>query len=155
MEKNFFGIGERLKILLHEKKLKQIEACNKASISKNAMSNYINGNRIPDTFSLYKLAKLFDVQIEWILTGLVKPQVISDGNDLPRQYVAQITSENYVSTYLLKDEQYFISKFRKLSDDDRDDILALLNIKYNRLILKEENSSHKKLQKIDNIASNI
>ncbi|HCJ57475.1 hypothetical protein SDC9_125561 [bioreactor metagenome] len=65
----FEGIGERLSLMLKLKKITQKEACELTGISKNAMSNYVNGNRIPESLMLYKLAKLFRTSMEWILTG--------------------------------------------------------------------------------------
>lgn len=65
----FEGIGERLSLMLKLNKITQKEACELTGISKNAMSNYVNGNRIPESLMLYKLAKLFRTSMEWILTG--------------------------------------------------------------------------------------
>ncbi|WP_052344214.1 helix-turn-helix domain-containing protein [Bacillus ndiopicus] len=69
MNVNFKGVGERIAAKIKEQKLKQIDVARATGISKNAISNYINGNRIPDTESIYKLATFFSVSIEWLLIG--------------------------------------------------------------------------------------
>lgn len=69
MNENFIDIGSRLANRMSELNLKQIDVCKMTGISKNAISNYINNIRIPDTTSVYKLSKALDVSIEWILMG--------------------------------------------------------------------------------------
>lgn len=69
MNENFSGVGERIALLLSSLNTKQSEVYKAIDISKNAMSNYVNGNRIPDTKALYKLSKFFNTSMEWLLTG--------------------------------------------------------------------------------------
>lgn len=69
MNPDFSQTCIRIKFLMELNNMKQIDICRKTGISKNAISNYISGNRIPDTISLYKLAELFGVSMEWLLTG--------------------------------------------------------------------------------------
>ncbi|MED4377944.1 helix-turn-helix transcriptional regulator [Schinkia azotoformans] len=69
MIENFDGIGDRIAAKLEELKLKQTDVCKATGISKNAMSNYVGGNRVPDTLATYKLSKFLSVSIEWLLTG--------------------------------------------------------------------------------------
>lgn len=66
---NFNGVGERISKKLDEMGLKQVDVCSSIRISKNAMSNYVSGKRIPETMVIYKLSKFFSVSIEWLLTG--------------------------------------------------------------------------------------
>lgn len=66
---DFSETGKRIKFLMNLNDMKQIDICKVTGISKNAISNYISGNRIPDTVSLYKLAEYFSVSMEWLLTG--------------------------------------------------------------------------------------
>ena len=69
MIKNFKGVGERISKRLGEMGLKQVDVCNSINISKNTMSNYVSGKRIPDTMVIYKLSKFLSVSIEWLLVG--------------------------------------------------------------------------------------
>lgn len=62
-------IGIRIKKRQYELKLKQKDIIEITNISKAAMSNYVNGNRIPDTETIYKLSQALKTSIEWILTG--------------------------------------------------------------------------------------
>ncbi|HCX64910.1 MAG TPA: hypothetical protein DHN33_06840 [Eubacteriaceae bacterium] len=103
-------IGHRIQHLLKKHRLKQIDVCMAAGISKNAMSNYVCGNRIPDTYALYKLAKVFRVSMEWLLTGEESQ-----------------TDENITPT-----EKSFLDLYRQLTDDDREDLIMLANFKYSR-----------------------
>lgn len=70
MNENFQGVGDRISLKIKQLELKQIEVSAKIGISKNALSNYISGKRLPDTLAIYKLAKFFSVSIEWLLTGI-------------------------------------------------------------------------------------
>lgn len=69
MEQYFSHTGDRIRFLMELNDMKQINICRCTGISKNAVCNYINGNRVPDTIALFKLAELFSVSIEWLLTG--------------------------------------------------------------------------------------
>ncbi|MDD2401605.1 MAG: helix-turn-helix domain-containing protein [Clostridia bacterium] len=73
MVEKFEGINQRLTEKMNILNLKQKDVCKITNISKNAMSNYVNGNRIPDTLAIYKLSKALNVSIEWLLTGEAVP----------------------------------------------------------------------------------
>lgn len=62
-------ISNRIVNRIKDLGMKQKDICEKAGIAKSAMSNYMNGNRIPDTETILKLSKILEVSIEWILTG--------------------------------------------------------------------------------------
>lgn len=62
-------IGKRIKEKQLEHKYKQKEIIEKTGISKAAISNYINGSRVPDTESILKLSITLETSIEWLLTG--------------------------------------------------------------------------------------
>lgn len=144
MKENFIGIGKRIKSALDSKGLKQIDACKKANISKNAISNYINGNRVPDTTSLYKLSKLLNVSMEWLLTG----DILSDNN--VSEDLVNSSDNNFIiceniqesdHIKLSKDEHDLIYKYRELSRDDKEEIFLIINMKHSRLFLKKAKSS--------------
>lgn len=69
MQLNPIKIGERIKEKQLEHGYKQKEIIEKTGISKAAISNYVNGNRIPDTEAALKLSIALDISIEWLLTG--------------------------------------------------------------------------------------
>ena len=53
MIENFTDIGVRISDQMDKLDLKQVDICRITGISKNAMSNYVNGNRAPDTMAIY------------------------------------------------------------------------------------------------------
>ena len=85
MNENFEGVGMRISERMNLLGLKQIDIIKATGISKTAISNYVKGNRIPDTISIYKLSKILKVSIEWLLTGTdfkEKIQTIETNEDL-------------------------------------------------------------------------
>ncbi len=62
-------IGNRIKLKIKESGLRQKDIVEASGVSKAALSNYISGNRIPDTEAIYKISKELGISIEWILTG--------------------------------------------------------------------------------------
>lgn len=62
-------ISNRIVNRIKELGMKQKDICEKAGIAKSAMSNYMNGNRVPDTETILKLSNILEISIEWILTG--------------------------------------------------------------------------------------
>lgn len=139
MIENFNDIGKRLNERMDELNLKQVDICKLSGISKNAVSNYVNGNRVPDTMSVYKLSKVLETSMEWILTG--------EGVKSNRQ--AQCTSQ---PSPLTKEELDMITKYKKLDCEDREDIKGLIELKYDRLV-KRGMSSNCKNGKIEEGAS--
>lgn len=69
MQLDAIKIGERIKEKQLEYGYKQKEIIEKTGISKAAISNYVNGNRIPDTESALKLSNVLNISMEWLLTG--------------------------------------------------------------------------------------
>jgi len=65
----FTHVEDRLLSRMKELGLKQLDICQKTGLSTTAVSNYCTGKRLPDTLSLYKIASVLDVSMEWILTG--------------------------------------------------------------------------------------
>jgi len=62
-------IGNRIKQLLNNNNITQTKLSEETGISQNAISNYINGNRVPDAKALIKLSSFFSISIDWLLTG--------------------------------------------------------------------------------------
>ncbi|MEI3614612.1 helix-turn-helix domain-containing protein [Pseudogracilibacillus sp. SO30301A] len=63
------NFGERLKKLRGEKGYKQITVAEKVGIKNNTLSSYEASKRQPDFDTLKKLANLYDVSIDYIITG--------------------------------------------------------------------------------------
>jgi transcriptional regulator with XRE-family HTH domain len=63
------GFPERLKAAREKLGLKQNEAAKKVGIKNNTLSSYESGARQPDYDTLTKLAELYDVSINYLITG--------------------------------------------------------------------------------------
>lgn len=60
-------LGERIRILREEQRYQQKEIAERLGVSPQAFSNYENGKREPDLLTVLKLAKLFDVSVDYLL----------------------------------------------------------------------------------------
>ncbi|ACA57239.1 helix-turn-helix transcriptional regulator [Clostridium botulinum] len=60
-------IKDRLKYERLRKDLNQTELAKILNVSKQTVSNWENGNRIPDTLTLSKLADFFNCSVDYIL----------------------------------------------------------------------------------------
>lgn len=122
MIEEFTGIGMRISEKMDILGLKQVDIIKITGISKTAISNYVNGNRVPDTMSIYKLSKVLNVSIEYLLTG-------------------EETVAHNDNTDMTGDESDMIAKFRTLEYGDQRDTLDIIDMKYNRRIKKEASST--------------
>lgn len=62
------NFGERLRIALKASGYTQYKITKELNLSKNAITNYVNG-RVPKAEILYSIAKMLNVSMEWLLTG--------------------------------------------------------------------------------------
>lgn len=67
-------IKERQKIL----NIKQVDIIKRTGLSKAALSNYTNGNRLPETEALYKISVVLNTTMEWLLTGKTTDENITE-----------------------------------------------------------------------------
>lgn len=129
MSNDFNNIGERIELKLKELNLKQVDISKKTGISKNSISNYVNDIRIPDNISCYKIAQLFSVSMEWILTGkdynykLIDPEESIELNDINEVKLTSIKDNNIINCNQL--EKKLILDYRHL---DRFDKVLIVNI---------------------------
>ncbi|MDI6918858.1 helix-turn-helix transcriptional regulator [Clostridium botulinum] len=84
--KKLAEIKDRLKCERLRKDLNQTELAKFLNVSKQTVSNWENGNRIPDTLTLSKLADFFNCSVDYILgrsenrNGIISEANI-DGNN--------------------------------------------------------------------------
>ena len=84
--KKLAEIKDRLKCERLRKDLNQTELAKFLNVSKQTVSNWENGNRIPDTLTLSKLADFFNCSVDYILgrsenrNGIISKAAI-DGNN--------------------------------------------------------------------------
>lgn len=60
-------LGERIRMLREEHRYQQKEIAEKLGVSPQAFSNYENGKREPDLLTILRLAKLFNVSVDYLL----------------------------------------------------------------------------------------
>ncbi len=110
MNENFSSVevGNRIDAKMKDLNLKQKDLVKMTGLSKNAISNYISGNRIPDTTSIYKLSTVLKVSIEWLLTGIS----INDNATMTHNF----TQNTLTATYSTKQLQV-IENISKLNDE--------------------------------------
>jgi len=71
--------------------IKQTDLVNKTGLSKTAISNYVLGNRLPDTNSIYLISNFLNVTIEWLLLGKEKT------HDLSREEMEMLDKYNLLT----------------------------------------------------------
>lgn len=73
--------AERLKSLLSERNLRQIDLVERTGIGKSAISQYISGKVVPKQDKLYLLSKAFNISPAWLM-GYDVPMDWSDESNL-------------------------------------------------------------------------
>ena len=63
------ALGERIKELLKQKSMTQIELANKVSISKVQMVRYLNHDVQPGANTLKKIADVLNTNVDFLLSG--------------------------------------------------------------------------------------
>lgn len=74
--------GKRLKKLLDDNNINQKEFALKIGITEQAVSNYINRNRLPTAEILMKMKQSFNFSIDWLLLGDMNLEEITDQEEL-------------------------------------------------------------------------
>ena len=72
MQEDFLTLGkisENIRAALLAKGINQNQLADAASVSNVTISRYMSGNRTPGTEELYRMARVLDVSMEYLLTG--------------------------------------------------------------------------------------
>lgn len=139
---------ERIKELMQMYGLNQSDFCERTKINKSALSNYLNGSRVPRQDQIAKIADAFHISASWVM-GYDVP--ITDNNvpgpeDLPRQITFNefwkymqgmsnaITSNLPASKppeeHVSHEEYLIIEKYRALTIDDKSYLMKMLDLLY-------------------------
>ena len=102
-------IGNRIKERRKELKITQSQIQQETSISSGNLSCIENGKYLPSALALLELSKILNCSVDWILTG---QSSISDNLDL-----------------LDIREKELLNSFRKLSEEDKDELLGIIDLK--------------------------
>lgn len=109
-------IGQRIKERRKALKITQTQIQENTSISSGNLSCIENGKYLPSAIALMELSKILDCSIDWILTG---NSSISNNNN-----ISDIEES--------ETEKQLIDQFRSLSEEDQEEILMMVQLKYNR-----------------------
>ncbi|MGG4481234.1 helix-turn-helix domain-containing protein [Paenibacillus illinoisensis] len=106
------AIGERLKKARKHMNLTQIEVYEKIGINNKTLSGYEVGTSEPDYQSLAKLCSLYNVSIDWIITGV---PISTESVRISETKGIELTSEDFLSYGLLyRDKAMTLTEKRKL-----------------------------------------
>lgn len=101
---------ERIEQLMEMFSLNQSEFCKKTGINKSALSNYLNGDRVPRQDQIARIADAFGISASWIM-----------GYDVPMK---EAISESLTYT-----EAQIISAYRSAPEGIKDSVCKLLDVK--------------------------
>ncbi len=110
-------LAENLRRLRDDYNYTQTQIGEKLNISRQAYSNYETGKRIPDIDMLIRIADIYHVTLEQLITqNCRKTGVI---NETSRPYYTAMTVENADTIYLTQEEVDLLTHYRSASKDDR------------------------------------
>lgn len=69
----YLNLGERIVSLRQERGISQAELAKRLEVSRQAVSKWEKGQSSPDTVKLIQLAELFNIEVEYLATG-IKPE---------------------------------------------------------------------------------
>lgn len=108
-------IAERINNLMDSKGIKGNALADELSVNISTISRILKGTQIPNAETLHRLSQYFNVSMEFILKG------------------EDATFQNCIGEKKLnKKENEFIDHFRELPPEDQDELLAILDIKYQK-----------------------
>ena len=93
------GLSERIKSLRKSKNWTQIELAEKLNVTDKAVSKWENNEANPDILLLPDISKLFNVSIDFLLTGEEKIEIsLDDMDDSKRiQYLIEKDDDKYIA----------------------------------------------------------
>lgn len=115
------SIGERIRKRRNELHITQTQVQKETGISSGNLSGIEAGRSLPSASALIGLSKMLDCTTDWILTG-----------------VSPISENKSLSNI----EEELLNGFRELPEDDRDELLCIMQMKLRKV--KKENSMNAK-----------
>lgn len=107
-------IGQRIKERRKALKITQTQIQENTSISSGNLSCIENGKYLPSATALVELSNILECSVDWILTG------------------NSSISNNQVALDIKDSERTLLTQFKELSEDDQEEILMMVQLKYNR-----------------------
>lgn len=102
------SVGDRIKHRRKEMQLTQTDIFEMCGIRSGALSRIENGTSVPSVILFYRIAQVLECDMEWLLTG---------------------NSSNMRISVLSKNEETLVDGFRKLSEEDQEEFLEILDVK--------------------------
>lgn len=141
MAEEFTNVEARLVSRIKELGLKQSDICQETGLSTTAVSNYCTGKRLPDTLSLYKIAMVLKVPMEWILTGKNSTNEESEQERLQNLNLLKYKEILSCDGSPLEDEEAdIIAMYRLLPDPKQEDVFDIVLSMYKRHVEKKKES---------------
>lgn len=72
------NVGERILYLLELHDMKQVDLARRLNLHKATISQYINGDRMPNAETLFRLADVFGVTVDYLLGRTDDPRFEDD-----------------------------------------------------------------------------
>lgn len=110
-------LGQRIKNIRKRNKLNQVEFAKIIGVSQGTLSELEQDKYKPSIETIISIHKVFKVDLEWLL---VNP---NECNTLKDTYVSKAEGK----------EVELLSLFRKLTDEDQNEIMGIIELKLKRL----------------------
>ena len=111
------NVGKNIRILRTRKKMTQDALAEKLFVSHQTVSNYETGKRIPDIDMLIRIADIYEVTLEQLLTQTcTKTGII---NETSGPYFTSRIIASGDTVYLTEEELELITHYRNAGEDER------------------------------------
>lgn len=108
MDIDMESVGDRIKNRRKEMQLTQTDIFDMCGIRSGALSRIENGTSVPSVILFYRIAQILKCDMQWLLTGV---------------------SSNMENASFSKSEEKMIEDFRELSEEDKDELMEILQMK--------------------------
>lgn len=126
-------LGERIHLLRTKNGYSQEMLSSAIGVSRQCISHYESGRRVPELHVVFKIAETFGVPVDTLLSNLPKPKKAPQKSSQRRVSDNNITigvnPDKLSFTTLSTQEATLIKYFRKASEELREEILALAKSK--------------------------
>lgn len=140
MDKNTdISIGTRIKNRRKEMNITQTAIQEKTGISSGNLSGIENGRYLPSTTALIGLSEVLNCSIDWILKGDSSISKNEGNFDIKES----------------KEDAQLLDQFHALAEEDQEEILMMIQLKYNRIQKARKKEQQSSLSDPGNLADEI
>lgn len=123
MNEKITNTQKRLHELMSALNIKQNDIADKTGLNKSTISNYCNGNRVPNQTNLAIIADAFNISPAWLMGYEVN---MMRNKDQLVDYIATI------------EERDILMKLQEIDESDRELILATLELAYQKALKRKK-----------------